>query len=109
MTIERLIKELKKQNPKAVVKLHNRLGEPVLFVKAISGDNGTVWLDCESDNDIKNEIKERFHQAAEIQMDELDFYMDMLETGIDVEMVRKYMGDESADHMKDFCEEHGLI
>lgn len=30
-------------------------------------------------------------------------------TGITVDMVRKYMDDETADHMKTFCEEHGLI
>lgn len=35
--------------------------------------------------------------------------MEMLETGIDVPMVRKHLGDEAADHMQDFCEEHGLI
>lgn len=33
----------------------------------------------------------------------------MLETGIDIKMVRKYLGDDAADHMKVFCIEHGLI
>lgn len=41
--------------------------------------------------------------------DELDVYSEMLETGIDIKMVRKYLGDDAADHMKDFCKEHGLI
>lgn len=41
--------------------------------------------------------------------DELDVYSEMLETGIDIKMVRKYLGDDVADHMKDFCKEHGLI
>lgn len=27
----------------------------------------------------------------------------MLETGIDIKMVRKYLGDDVADHMKVFC------
>lgn len=40
---------------------------------------------------------------------ELDFYTDLLETGITVDMVRKYMNDETADHMRDFCKEHGLL
>ena len=30
------------------------------------------------------------------------------ETGITVEMVRKYMDDETANHMQEYCEEHGL-
>lgn len=34
---------------------------------------------------------------------------EMLETGIDIKMVRKYLGDDVADHMKVFCIEHGLI
>lgn len=38
-----------------------------------------------------------------------DVYSEMLETGIDIKMVRKYLGDDVADHMKDFCKEHGLI
>lgn len=38
-----------------------------------------------------------------------DVYSEMLETGIDIKMVRKYLGDDAADHMKDFCKEHGLI
>lgn len=40
---------------------------------------------------------------------DLDVYSEMLETGIDIKMVRKYLGDDVADHMKDFCKEHGLI
>ena len=32
MTVERMIKELKKMDPKASVKMHDRFGEPVLFV-----------------------------------------------------------------------------
>lgn len=28
---------------------------------------------------------------------------------IDVPMVRKYLGNETADHMQEFCEEHGLL
>lgn len=38
-----------------------------------------------------------------------DVYMEMLECGIDVDMVRKYLGTDAADHMQTFCEEHGLI
>lgn len=39
----------------------------------------------------------------------LEVYMEMLEAGINVPMVRKYMGNEVADAMQQFCEEHGLI
>lgn len=55
-------------------------------------------LETENDNDMREEIQARFDAASE-----------MLETGIDIKMVRKYLGDDVADHMKDFCKEHGLI
>lgn len=58
---------------------------------------------------MSDEIQARFDDAIENGTDELDVYMEMLETGIDVPMVRKRLGDEAADHMQDFCEEHGLI
>ena len=48
-------------------------------------------------------------KKVENGMDELDVYSDMLKTGIDVDMVRKYMGNDVANHMKKFCEEHGLL
>lgn len=109
MTVERLMKELKKYNPKAEVKLHHKMGEQALFVCAMVGDDNTVWLEAESDNDMGSEIEARYKNALEEQVDEVDFYMDLLETGIDVEMVRKYMDDETADHMREFCEDFGLI
>ena len=59
--------------------------------------------------DLGNELEERFRNAAENQLDELDFYMDLLEIGITVEHVRRYMGEEAAKHMEEFCEEHGLV
>ena len=109
MTVERLIKELQKFNPKAVVKMHHRDDEPVLFVMGIVGDDERIWLEGESDNDMFAEIAARFNDTAERQTDELDFYMDLLELGIDVDMVRRHMGNVTANHMEQFCKEHGLI
>lgn len=64
--------------------------------------NGTLE-ECQ-----KAVIEAKFRNAAEKQLNELVFYMDLLETGIDVELVRSYMGDEAADIMLDFCESYGL-
>ena len=108
-TVARLIDELSIMNPEAVVKLNSKTGEEVLFVVALKKDPSVVWLETESENDIGEEIGVRFENALENWDDELDFYMDLIETGITVDMVRKYMDDETADHMKTFCEEHGLI
>ena len=109
MTVEKLIKRLEKHNKDAKVKLHTKDGEEVLFVVSLIGDEKNVYLECESDNDMSEEIRARMQYAVENNLDELDFYMEMLEDGIDVEMVRRFVGDEAADHMQEFCEEHGLL
>ena len=109
MKVKTLIAELQKMNPNADVKLNDYEGDVVLFVNARKNDNNTVWLDGEHDIDMCEEISARYENAMEEQMDELDFFMDLLEIGITVDMVREYMDDEHADRMKDFCEEHGLL
>lgn len=109
MNVEQVLEHLKRFNPEATLRLHTLDGEEVLFIVAYGHDNNVVWLECESDNDMSSEISARFENAIEEGIDELDVYMEMLEIGIDVDMVRRWMGDEDADHMKEYCEEHGLI
>lgn len=92
-----------------IVRLHHREGEELLFALAFQNDDTIIVLETENDNDMREEIQARFDAALEDGKDELDVYSEMLETGIDIKMVRKYLGDDAADHMKDFCKEHGLI
>ena len=111
MKVKTLIKRLEKFNPEAEVKLNDYYGDTALFVNARVKDNNVVWIDGEHDFDLGNELSERYEYAAnpENGVDELDFFMDLVEIGITVDMMRKYMGDEYAEHMKEFCEEHALI
>ena len=109
MTVERLIKELKKYNPKARVRLHGEEGEELLFVMSLVKDEDNVWVEGESENDMGEEIGARFNAAVEEGLDETDVYADMLEIGIDVDMVRRNTDDETADHMEKYCKEHGLL
>ncbi|MBE5940814.1 MAG: hypothetical protein E7266_10555 [Lachnospiraceae bacterium] len=109
MKVKKLIDLLIKQNPEAVVKMHSKDDEPVLFVVNIVGDDSVVWLESESDNDMTEEISARLETAIDENIDEFDFYEELLELGIDVNMMRKYLGDEAANHMEKFCYEHGLI
>ena len=108
MKVKTLIEKLEKMDPEAEIRLHDKVGEPVLFV--LSAKNiPDVWLQSERDVDMADEIQSRFDDAIENGTDELDVYMEMLEAGIDVSMVRKYLGDNAADYMQRFCGEHGLI
>lgn len=108
MKVKTLIEKLEKMDPEAEIRLQDKVGEPVLFV--LSAKNiPDVWLQSERDVDMADEIQSRFDDAIENGTDELDVYMEMLEAGIDVSMVRKYLGDDAADYMQRFCGEHGLI
>ena len=104
MTVKTLIEKLSHYNKDAIIHLHHREGEELLFALAFQNDDTIVVLETENDNDMREEIQVRFDAALDGR-DELDVYSEMLETGIDIKMVRKYV----ADHMKDFCKEHGLI
>ena len=108
MTVKTLIEKLSHYNKNAIIHLHHREGEELLFALAFQNDDTIVVLETENDNDMREEIQVRFDAALDGR-DELDVYSEMLETGIDIKMVRKYLGDDVADHMKDFCKEHGLI
>ena len=44
MRVEALIKKLQKMNPDAVVHLHHKDGDEVLFIMAQQNDNSVVWL-----------------------------------------------------------------
>lgn len=112
MTVKRLIEELQKQDMNARVMLHNGFDEEeVLFCLSYVDGKPTnnVWLSSENDYDMTEEINSRFECADKDWIDELNFYMDLLEIGINIDMVRRYIGEEQVNHMKNFCEEHGLI
>lgn len=109
MKVKTMIQKLEKMNPEAEVRLNDYKGDTALFVNSHTNDTDVVWIDGEHDIDLGEEISARYERAIDEQLDELDFYMDLLEIGITVDMVRNYMGDEKADVMKKFCEEHGLI
>ena len=109
MKVKTLIRELSKFNPEAEVRLNDYDGDTALFVNARVDDDNIVWLDGVDDFDLGSELEARFEIAIEEQMDELDFYMDLLEIGITIKQVEEYMGIEKANHMKKFCKEHGLI
>ena len=57
---------------------------------------------------LEKEISARFENASENQMDELDFFMDLLDSGITLEDIKIYCPDKY-EYSKLFMEEHGLL
>ena len=84
MTVERLINQLKNFNPKAEVRLNDHCGTIALFALA------TV------------------EKASEMQMDELDFFLDLFDMGITLEDIKECCPDKY-EYSKAFMEDHGLI
>ena len=114
MTVEKLIKELENLNmPKAEVRLNDIHGSTALFALALANPyhkelSNVVWIESKDDIDMGNELEARFENASKSQMDELDFFMDLLETGFTLDDIKKYLP-EKYEYSKNFMEEHGLI
>lgn len=109
MKNKKLIEILSKMDSNAEVKLHFSDGDSVLFVLASKQREGVIWLETQNDCDIGDEIASRFEYAFKEQVDELEFYADLVDTGITIKMVENVMGSDVAEHMQAFCVEHGLI
>lgn len=103
MKVKNLIKKLGKMNPEAEVRLGGKDGEKLLFVLAQSNDNSVVWLEGENENDMANEILTRIDEGIG------NIYKEMIEQGIDPDMVRKYVGDKDADYMAYVCKNINLL
>lgn len=82
MTVEKLINQLKKYNPKAEVRLNNHQGTIAFFAVAFTNSDNLVWIEGKDDIDLGEEISARFENVIETQMDELDFFMELIDIGI---------------------------
>lgn len=110
MKIKRMIAELQRiaeENPDAEVKLNCYDGENALFVMSFTEGN-EVWIEGKSDIDMSCELEARFEYALEHDIDELDFFMDLIETGITLEDIGCYLPDRY-EYSLAFMKEHGLI
>lgn len=108
MTVERLIKQLENYNLKAEVRLNDCRGTTALFSVALADNDDIVWIEGKDDIDLGEEISARFERENEIQMDELDFFIDLLDMGITLKDIELYCPDKY-EYSKTFMEDHGLI
>ena len=109
MKVKRLIQELSKYKSDADV-ICSGDGRPIIFVYGYKDRPDIVLLETENDCDMASQLEEHFKEAANNpNTDELDFYMDLIEVGVTVDCIRRYMGDEAAQHMSEFCQDHGLL
>lgn len=69
-----------------------------------------AWYLIQTRNKIllREEIAAKFVKASEGQIDELDFFLELRDAGITLELIREYYP-EKYDYSKSFMEEHGLF
>lgn len=69
-----------------------------------------AWYLIQTRNKIllREEIAAKFEKASEDQIDELDFFLELRDAGITLELIREYYP-EKYDYSKSFMEEHGLF
>lgn len=108
MTVERLIKQLENYNPMAEVRLNDCRGTVALFALAVAGNDSLVWIEGKNDIDLGEEIRARFSKAYETQMNEFEFFVNLLEMGITLEDIKEHCPDKY-EYSKTFMKEHGLV
>lgn len=75
MTVKTLIEKLSHYNKNAIVRLHHREGEELLFALAFQNDDTTVVLETENDNDMREKGKNMNRTKASAIVN--DFFADM--------------------------------
>jgi hypothetical protein len=108
MTVEKLIKELQKYNPKAVVRLHHPEGDVAIFAVGYEYNDSVVTIEGKEDNDLRSEISARFENADKIADTELGFFEDLLEIGITLDDIKQYYP-EKYEYSKEFMINNNLI
>lgn len=106
-----MIAQLQKMDPNAEVKMHHYSGNNALFVVSVINKpelKNIVFIKDKTDCDLREELRARFEYAAKVQMGELDFFIDLLETGITLEDIKEFYP-EKYDYAKGYLEDHGLI
>lgn len=94
MKVKKLIKQLEHYDLDAEVKMHHRDGLNLLFVVQISGDDKTVYLEDESDNDLRSELGARFDNLRKGIISEEEFFTDLTDTGFTLDDIKKYIPEE---------------
>lgn len=89
------------------IKMHTVNGRPALFIVEYENIPDVVVIEDAGDNDLSSELEARFEYAAEEQLDELDFFMDLLDTGFVLGDIKEHLP-EQYEYSKMFMELHGL-
>ena len=113
MKVRKMIELLQRMNPEDEVYLHHYTGNKALYIVKVVNINipetsGAVVIEDKDDNDMGEELDAMFKHAVDTGMDELDFFMGLIDVGITLEDIKEFLP-EQYEYSKKFMEEHGLI
>ncbi len=109
LEVSEIIGFIANYNDNCEVKLDGLTGNNVLFVVSYKGKDNVVILEDKSDCDISSELDARFDNAIEKQVDELDFVMELFETGFTLEDLRENLSEDRFKYVHAFASDHGLL
>lgn len=107
MKIEKMIDQLQriaKTNPGADVKLHHPTGCSALFCLCVADTSpnhaGVVFIEDETDIDIRNELYAQIEHAKEIGMNDNDLYTLLTDLGFTLKHFKEYLDIEDYNRFK---------
>ena len=110
MKVKTLIEALQNYNPEARVYLMEWVGKPIreALVAYRIGKNKDIILEDATQFDVENEIEAMFEHYLEEGIDETDAYQEMIDWGYTPDVIAEYYKEEVAEHMRKYCDEHGI-
>lgn len=117
MKIERMIEQLQKiaeKCPGADVKLHHPTGNVALFClcTVASSDptySSSVFIEDESDIDVRNELYAQIEHAKEIRMKDVDLLNTLFDIGFNWKHLKDWLDEEDYKYWVEVGNVHGLI
>lgn len=107
MKIEKMIEQLQKiakVSPGADVKLHHPTGSSALFCLCIAENSpnhaGAVFIEDESDIDVRNELYAQIEHAKEIGMSDHDLYITLTDLGFTLKHFKDWLDVEDYNRFK---------
>ncbi len=107
MKVKELIRQLKEFDPEARVFADSEQCDEILCSFAFT-DNGNVVLEHAGQFDVKSEIGQMLDDYLEDGVDETDAYTEMCDKGFTPDVVSWFYDKWVGEHMKKYCEEHGI-
>lgn len=117
MKIERMIKQLQEiaeKCPGAEVKMHHPTGNSALFCLCVTSCSNptysnSVFIEDESDIDVRNELYAQIEHAKEIRSKDVDLIKNLLEIGFNWKNFKDWLDKEDYENFVAVARAHDIL